>query len=260
MTHVSASPPTIPDSRVSRVRFWPRLCTPSIGHWSSHNRRGSSANSHTPRDAVVCQRPSPDAWTTRYPALCLGASRSHGTAECPEPLCPAGCRPWPGRPRGSPGRALPLRRRSYGLMRQTTILLRPPVVPSCPRSLQVVVSPCWMMALPDIISVTLAWAPGPIPRHPPRMHIPSPSPRTPASRHGKRARRVRSPCNATSTGSRISGVQSFASLQAPTLARPPGCADRGTFRHRAAGPFTPRTTRAVTRHRLWHRYMSDLGD
>jgi hypothetical protein len=28
MVHVSASPPTIPDSRLSRVRFWPRLCTP----------------------------------------------------------------------------------------------------------------------------------------------------------------------------------------------------------------------------------------
>ncbi len=28
MVHVSASPPTIPDGRLSRVRFWPRLCTP----------------------------------------------------------------------------------------------------------------------------------------------------------------------------------------------------------------------------------------
>src|SRR5262249_33575421 len=25
---VSTSPPTIPDGRLSRVRFWPRLCTP----------------------------------------------------------------------------------------------------------------------------------------------------------------------------------------------------------------------------------------
>src|SRR5215831_9219259 len=28
MVHVSASPPAIPDGRLSRVRFWPRLCTP----------------------------------------------------------------------------------------------------------------------------------------------------------------------------------------------------------------------------------------
>src|SRR5712691_4455023 len=28
MVHDSASPPAIPDGRLSRVRFWPRLCTP----------------------------------------------------------------------------------------------------------------------------------------------------------------------------------------------------------------------------------------
>ncbi len=33
-------------------------------------------------------------------------------------------------------------------------------------------------------------------------------------------------CNATSTGSRISGLQSFVYLQAPTLARPPDCIHR----------------------------------
>ena len=37
------------------------------------------------------------------------------------------------------------------------------------------------------------------------------------------------PCNATSTGSRISGLQSFDYLQAPTLARPPDCTHRSTF-------------------------------
>ena len=36
------------------------------------------------------------------------------------------------------------------------------------------------------------------------------------------------PCNATSTGSRISGLQSFDYLQAPTLARPPDCTHRST--------------------------------
>jgi len=33
-------------------------------------------------------------------------------------------------------------------------------------------------------------------------------------------------CNATSTGDLISGVQSFLYVQAPTLARPPGCTHR----------------------------------
>ena len=37
------------------------------------------------------------------------------------------------------------------------------------------------------------------------------------------------PCNATSTGSRISGLQSFVYLQAPTLARPPDCIHRSIF-------------------------------
>jgi hypothetical protein len=34
------------------------------------------------------------------------------------------------------------------------------------------------------------------------------------------------PCNATSTGSLISGLQSFTNVQAPMLARPPGCTHR----------------------------------
>ena len=47
--------------------------------------------------------------------------------ECPEPLCPERALPAPGRPRGPPGGALPPRRRSYGLMRQTIPLPAPPV-------------------------------------------------------------------------------------------------------------------------------------
>jgi hypothetical protein len=58
------------------------------------------------------------------------------------------------------------------------------------RSLQVVASPCWEMALPDIISATLVQALGPIPRRAPRLHLSIPSPRTPASPHGKRVRRA----------------------------------------------------------------------
>ena len=37
------------------------------------------------------------------------------------------------------------------------------------------------------------------------------------------------PCNATSTGSRISKLQSFVYLQAPTLARPPGRTHRSNL-------------------------------
>jgi hypothetical protein len=54
----------------------------------------------------------------------------------------------------------------------TTIPLpAPPVSPLCARSLQVVASPCWAMALPDIISATLVQVLGPIPRRAPRLHV-----------------------------------------------------------------------------------------
>jgi hypothetical protein len=43
---------------------------------------------------------------------------------------------------------------------------------------------------------------------------------------GTRSAHGRNPCEATSTGSGISGLQSFADLRAPTLARPPGRSHR----------------------------------
>ena len=165
-----------------------------------------------------------------------------------------------GRPQGSPRRALPLHPRSYGLTRQTLSLSGPSSSPVSPESWQVVASPCWDPALPDIVSATLAWVLGP-------FTPPSPSGACPVLPQGPRPRVTVTtlggqnyPCHATSTGNRISGRQSFASLQAPTLARPPDCADRNTSRCWAAGPFTPRIAWPVTRSRMWHRYMSVLGD
>jgi hypothetical protein len=38
------------------------------------------------------------------------------------------------------------------------------------------------------------------------------------------------PCNATSTENRFSGLQSFRNVQAPALARPPGCTHRYSFK------------------------------
>jgi hypothetical protein len=68
------------------------------------------------------------------------------------------------------------------------------------------------------------------------------------------------PCDATSTGSRISGLQSFADVRSPPLARPPGRTHRSARRPRAAGPFTPRIARRVTPTGMWHRYVTDLGN
>jgi hypothetical protein len=52
--------------------------------------------------------------------------------------------------------------------------------------------------------------------------IAGPRPRLRAERLGTR----NDPCNATSTGGWISRLQSFANVQAPLLARPPGCTYR----------------------------------
>ena len=67
------------------------------------------------------------------------------------------------------------------------------------------------------------------------------------------------PHTATSVGSRISRLQSFDYLRAPTLARPPGCSDRGAQRRRAARPFTPRRTRSVTRSGYFSSFFVRLS-
>ena len=128
------------------------------------------------------------------------------------------------------------------------------------RSLQVAVSPCWERDFPDVISAIFAHVLGPLLRHTPRLPLSVASPRTPVSPHGKRVRRAALPHTATSVGSRISRLQSFVYLRAPTLARPPGCSDRGAQRRRAARPFTPRRTRPVTRSGQWRRFVSDTDN
>ncbi len=67
------------------------------------------------------------------------------------------------------------------------------------------------------------------------------------------------PRKAASTGCPISRLQSFTHVQAPTLARPPGCSHR-RIPSWATGPFTPRRTRLVTCPRQRHRYMPDTGN
>ena len=99
--------------------------------------------------------------------------------------------------------------------------------PSATGSLQVVASPCWKMALPDIISAILARVLGPLPRRAPRLRMSASSPRTPWSHpriDGFDARI--SPHMAASVGTSISRLQSFDHLRAPALARPPGCSHR----------------------------------
>jgi hypothetical protein len=126
MVHVSTSPPMIPDGRLSRVRFWPRLCTPFSGDSPSGVRRGLSCSltSTPPRHRFVAS--SSQLSRGRLPSSVSGVLwRSSGPPSAQSPFA------WDGRypptrvtPR-SPQRVLPLFLSSYGLMRQTTVLLTP---------------------------------------------------------------------------------------------------------------------------------------
>lgn len=114
----------------------------------------------------------------------LGTVSEHrspiGAAKYPEPLCPRQALPAAARCLASCRRAFPLRPRSYGLMRRTTALPPPPALASVGGSVQVVASPCWAMALPDVISVSPsldAWAPIAAVRW---VHLPVTSPTTSA--------------------------------------------------------------------------------
>jgi hypothetical protein len=160
----------------------------------------------------------------------------------------------------SPGRALPLRHCSCGLMRQTKSL--PPVpVPFADGSLQVVANPCWEMALPDVISEFLVQVLGPhTPRCPPgalARFFPGDSGFTSG---GTRFAHHMAPAMQLQPGSRFRGYSHSLNVQAPALAQPPGCTHRKTeLRSRAARPYTPRRTRLVTCPEQWHHYVPVFG-
>lgn len=172
----------------------------------------------------------------------------------------AGCYPAAGRPPGPPGRALPLRHRSYEPMRQTETLPAPRI-PPCARGLcRLLSAPAGRRPFPTLSLRPLRRCPDPYPATLPGCACPFLRQRHRSHPTGNGFDAWISPRTATSAGSRISRLQSFVYLRAPALARPPGCSDRSTTWHRAAGPFTPRRTRPVTRTRQWRRFMSDTDN
>ena len=90
-------------------------------------------------------------------------------------------------------KALPPLHRSYRLMRQTKTLPRPRFVGSDPGSLQVAVSPCWELALPDVSSTVCVEALGPIPRRVRPVHLPVSSRKASASPHEGQVRHAKYP-------------------------------------------------------------------
>ena len=186
--------------------------------------------------------------------------------EYPEPLCPERALPAPGQPRRPPGGALPPRRRSYGLMRQTTALRAPRLAP-CTHGLcrfSPVAAGRW--PFPTLSLRSLCRRSDPYPAallgcacpFLDRGHRPHPT------RNGFGARIY--PHMAASAGSRISWLQSFDHLRAPALARPPDCSDRSThgagppgLSHHASPSRLPEPGCGVTTCSTWTISMAGLS-
>jgi hypothetical protein len=148
--------------------------------------------------------------------------------ECPEPLCPERALPAPGRPRRPPGGALPPRRRSYGLMRQTIPLPAPRLAPCAQGLCRLSPVPAGRWPFPTLSPRSLRRCSDPYPAALlgcacPLLHR---GHRSHPTLDGFDARIY--PHTATSVGSPISRLQSFDHLRAPTLARPPGCSRRSS--------------------------------
>ena len=186
----------------------------------------------SPRHGGVCLTPSPRC-SPRVTQLCVWYvpdCRGHRVPRAPLPgtgVTRAGTASRP------PGGALPPRRRSYGLMRQTTTLPTPRLAPCTQGLCRFSPVPAGRWPFPTLSLRPLCRCSDPYPAallgcacpFLDRGHRPHPT------RDGFGARIY--PHMAASVGSRISRLQSFVYLRAPAFARPPGCSDRSA---QGAGP------------------------
>jgi hypothetical protein len=133
----------------------------------------------------------------------------------------------------------------------------PPIDFGCPsffRSMQVATSPCCKMDLPDDISAVCVKVLGSVPRHDQVVHLSVSSYLASVSPQGQQDRLVRLSRKTASRGASISGLQPFANVQAPLLAWPANCSDRGTLCssrppgriHRAELASLPRASTGIT--------------
>jgi hypothetical protein len=125
---VSRSPSTIPDGRISRVRFCPRLCTPFLRAGLPPARETVVLAHPAPPRGGVCLAPSPRCRPrlTQLCVWCVPNCRGHRVPRAPLPG--AGVT----RTRGglkAAWRGVTPPRRSYGLMRQATTLPAPRLAP-----------------------------------------------------------------------------------------------------------------------------------
>lgn len=220
---------------------------------------GLSTGLHTPHSDTVCTYPCRVSCAARNPALCLGASCSHTTAECQEPLCQVRTLPSPVCPHKTPQKALPLFHRSYGLMRQSIHLLRFSAQPYTPGLCRLLPAPAGEWTFPtlspqslyrclDPYPVVSLWCSFPFLPKGHRPHVRSETFGTPIVS-----------CIAASAGHVFRGCSHSFMFRRP-YSLGPQTAPTASLSRWAAGPFTPRIDHAVTQHELWYRYMPESGN
>ena len=198
----------------------------------------------------------PTASSPRMRRFNAGSASGHraanGTAKCPESLRPISVMPLSGSRISSPQRALPLRHRYYGLMRQPRWFSSPSALASFEESLPVATSPGYPRDLPDVISANLssdAWSlatavpPGALACFFPDVIG------LPQQRCGSASRFTR---EHDFSAERFSTLQTFLNVQASEFARLPDRSYRCAYHLRAAETFTSghRALRCLRTHRI----------
>jgi hypothetical protein len=193
MVYVAASPPTIPDGRLSRVRCWPRLCTPC-----SRDRPARPLGSfrlslpYTPHwhGCAAPSSPRPQRIAPSAGSGCMGSPQDHRVPSAPVPGVSV------------PHHQGDLPRHRSG---RSPAILAPPGSgarpPSSPRlgapsvvgSGQVVARPCGTLVLPALVAASGVEVLGPLPRRVRQVRLPLSSPTPAASRHGKHVRHTGKP-------------------------------------------------------------------
>jgi hypothetical protein len=193
----------------------------------------------TPGSTPLAASPRPGSMPGWYALRCPPPTESPFARR--EALPPSGNRPATPRP------ALPGLPRSYGLMRRTKSLPSPSVLPRSTGLCRLLRAPAGRWSFPTLSPRSLCGRLDPYPAVLHRCSGPFPSRQTSALPQNEQVRRTGSPTTRLLRGLRISGLQPFLDVQAPTLARPPDRAHRRGRYLWAAGPFTPRNARTVTR-------------
>jgi len=238
MTHVSAGPRFDP----GWSDFPSPVLTLAVLHEPFRRMGNLSAGAHTPLHSTVCSQ-----FRSRRPKVGSVPNSPPGAAKRPGPLCTSRVLPLTSRRRTPRRRALPRLHRSYQPMRQTKTLpstwlsLIRRAFAGCRQSL-LGVGPS-RRYLCKLYTGTRPPAPSLFPSAYARFFLENIGLATAGMKLGSR----NDPCNATSAGGKISGLQAFRYVRVPVFASPPGCTHRWSSEPlRAARTFTPRNGRVVT--------------